>query len=62
MSKVKKILLSLSHVYRKVACKISGLESVALLGARFYIGWAFFSSGLTKLNDWDSTLFLFEEE
>ena len=24
--------------------------------------WAFFSSGLTKLNNWDSTLFLFEEE
>ena len=33
-----------------------------MLAARFYVGWAFFSSGLTKLKDWDSTLFLFEEE
>lgn len=62
MNKVKQFLLSLSHVYRNVACKVSMLEPVALLMARFYVGWAFFSSGLTKLNDWDSTLFLFEEE
>lgn len=59
---MKQLLLSLSNLYRNVACKMSMLEPVALLGARFYVGWAFFSSGLTKLNDWDSTLFLFEEE
>lgn len=62
MNTVKKIVLSLSHVYQRIACKVSLLEPVALLAARFYVGWAFFSSGLTKLNNWDSTLFLFEEE
>ncbi|MDO8345903.1 MAG: DoxX family protein [Cellvibrio sp.] len=29
---------------------------------RLYIAQIFFRSGLTKLRDWDSTLFLFEEE
>lgn len=54
--------LSLSQLYQGITDKINTLQPVALLLARFYVGWAFFSSGLTKLNDWDSTLFLFEEE
>lgn len=62
MNTLNQLLLSSSHFYRNLGCKISALEPVALLAARFYVGWAFFSSGLTKLNDWDSTLFLFEEE
>ncbi|PVZ72382.1 DoxX family protein [Pelagibaculum spongiae] len=37
-------------------------QPVALLAARFYVGWAFFASGLTKLKDWETTLFLFELE
>jgi len=38
------------------------LQPVALLSARIYIAWVFFASGLTKIRDWDTTLFLFEEE
>jgi len=38
------------------------LKPLALLSARIYLTWVFFASGLTKLRDWDSTLFLFEEE
>ena len=38
------------------------LRPLALLAARCYVGWVFFSSGLLKIKDWDSTLFLFEEE
>lgn len=38
------------------------LQPLALLASRFYVGWVFFASGLTKLRDWESTLFLFEEE
>ena len=38
------------------------LKPLALLSARIYIASVFFASGLTKLRDWDSTLFLFEEE
>ncbi|QUM80808.1 DoxX family protein [Moritella sp. 5] len=56
------LLLSANKMYRRIVEKVSALEPVALLAARFYVGWAFFSSGLTKLNNWDSTLFLFEEE
>ena len=56
------LFLTLGRLYQNVARKVSLLEPIALLSARFYVGWAFFSSGLTKLRDWDSTLFLFEEE
>lgn len=38
------------------------LQPIALLAARLYVAWVFFSAGLTKLNDWESTLFLFEYE
>ncbi|MEO3693810.1 DoxX family protein [Roseateles paludis] len=36
-------------------------QSLALLGARFYLANVFFSSGLTKLRDWSSTLALFQD-
>lgn len=62
MNSLKQRLILFSQLYTWLASKISLLEPVALLAARFYVGWAFFSSGLTKLRDWDSTLFLFEEE
>jgi len=41
---------------------LAWLKPVALLAARLYVAWVFFASGLTKLRDWESTLFLFEEE
>ena len=62
MQTLKKLTLSLSNIYCNVADKISLLEPVALLAARWYVAWAFFSSGLTKLRDWESTLMLFEYE
>ncbi len=48
--------------YQKAASALAKLHSVAVLGARFYIAQVFFSAGLTKVRDWDTTLFLFEEE
>lgn len=36
--------------------------SLLSLAIRLYVGWAFFKSGMTKLRDWDSTLFLFRDE
>lgn len=38
------------------------LRPFTLLVARGYIAWIFFPAGLTKIRDWDTTLFLFEEE
>lgn len=38
------------------------VHSLASLAARIYIAQVFFLAGLTKIRDWDTTLFLFEEE
>jgi putative oxidoreductase len=62
MNTLKQLFFTMNHLYQYVASKLSLLEPVALFSARIYVGWAFFASGLTKLRDWDSTLFLFEEE
>lgn len=55
-------LKSLAELYYVLNSKINLLQPLMLLAARLYVGWVFFSSGLTKLRDWESTLFLFEEE
>ncbi|KGJ86901.1 DoxX family protein [Colwellia psychrerythraea] len=52
----------LTQPYAQVSQLLNYLQPLALLGARFYVAWVFFASGLTKLRDWGSTLFLFEEE
>lgn len=62
MHTLQNLFLKISLFYRNVASRISLLEPVALLAARFYVAWAFFASGLTKLRDWESTLMLFEYE
>lgn len=36
--------------------------SLLALGIRLYVGWQFFKAGMTKIRDWDSTLFLFRDE
>ncbi|MCB1907836.1 MAG: DoxX family protein [Rhodocyclaceae bacterium] len=36
--------------------------SLLSLAIRLSVGWDFFKSGLTKIGDWDTTLYLFEEE
>jgi len=52
----------LIDIYNTVFEKFQYLDILALLAARLYVAWVFFKSGLTKLNDWDSTLLLFEYE
>ena len=41
---------------------LNALQPAAQLAARWYVGAVFFRSGLTKLNDWDTTLALFIDE
>ncbi|MEH6347079.1 MAG: DoxX family protein [Bermanella sp.] len=48
--------------YLSLTEKVNLLQPVALLAARIYVAWVFFMSGLTKTRDWETTLFLFEEE
>ena len=45
-----------------VIAQLAWPQSLFLLFARVFVGLAFFRSGLTKLEDWDTTLFLFQEE
>ena len=49
-------------LYRCFIEKISPLYDVVLLLARVWIAKIFFFSGLTKINDWEGTLQLFEYE
>jgi putative oxidoreductase len=37
-------------------------QSLFLLALRLYVAWVFFSSGMVKIQSWDSTLSLFENE
>jgi putative oxidoreductase len=37
-------------------------ESPLLLALRWYVAWQFLKSGSLKISDWDSTLYLFQEE
>lgn len=48
--------------YYQASDLLNYLQPLALLAARLYVAWVFFAAGLTKLKDWDTTLFLFEEE
>lgn len=48
--------------YQKTANGLTSLHSAVVLAARVYIAQVFFSAGLTKIQDWETTLFLFEEE
>jgi putative oxidoreductase len=36
--------------------------SLLSLAIRLYVGWQFFKAGMVKIQDWDSTLFLFRDE
>lgn len=53
------------HVYQRYTVASAALEklhSVASVTIRLYIAQVFFMAGLTKIRDWETTLFLFEEE
>lgn len=38
------------------------LQDPLLVVLRIYVGWQFFKSGLLKLDSWDSTMYLFNNE
>lgn len=56
------IVNKISVGYFSIFDKLNLLQPLALLAARIYVAWVFFASGLTKIRDWETTLFLFEEE
>lgn len=58
MSLVDKILAP----DRIAARALDRLQPVVALIARWYVSWQFLKSGWIKLNSWDSTIYLFENE
>ncbi len=51
-----------SKLWQPVRTALDYSQSPALLAARLYVAYVFFSSGLTKLRDWDTTVALFTDE
>lgn len=56
------LLQNVYSYHRVVQDSLSRLLPLFLLIGRVYVAWVFFKSGLTKIDDWGTTLFLFEEE
>ncbi len=52
----------LSGLNAVIAYPVNKLQSLSQLGMRLYTSWMFFPAGLLKIQDWGTTLFLFEEE
>ena len=62
MSSSTSLVGNLANAYSQFELILNKLQPVALLAARLYIAWVFFAAGLTKINDWETTLLLFELE
>lgn len=45
-----------------ITLALDALQPLVALAARFYVAYAFFLSGLTKLRDWGTTVALFTDE
>lgn len=56
------LLTSCAAAYQLLLRLLTILQTPAALLVRLYVAQVFFLSGLTKLRDWDTTLFLFQEE
>ena len=47
----------------EVAARVAAwFESALLLALRWYVAWQFLKSGWLKISEWDSTLYLFQDE
>ena len=62
MNKLSMVVTPIVSGNLRLASSLNHLQSVAMVALRCYIAWVFFVSGLTKIDDWDTTLFLFELE
>ncbi|MDH3713889.1 MAG: DoxX family protein [Gammaproteobacteria bacterium] len=50
-----------SNIIKPIIHGLESLSAVADLGIRLWVAWVFWKSGQTKIANWDSTLFLFED-
>ena len=56
------LLLNLLGPAGPLARGLDALQPLFALATRLWVSWQFLKSGLLKAQDWDSTLFLFQEE
>ncbi len=56
------LIVPLLSVWRRLVAGLETLQPLAQLGARFHVAQVFFLSGLTKINDWETTVALFTDE
>jgi putative oxidoreductase len=56
------LLARTAELYKTFTGWVERCGPVVDLLLRLYVAWAFFASGLVKLQSWDSTLLLFEYE
>lgn len=56
------MLQTATKIYSTATAKLPYLADMLLLTMRLWIATIFWKSGLTKLQDWETTVFLFEEE
>jgi putative oxidoreductase len=56
------IATTLTRLQDAMTPTLNGVRDLLLLALRLYIAWVFFKSGLTKIADWETTIFLFTEE
>lgn len=54
--------LNFSGVFHKATGTLDFLSPIGDLILRCWVAYAFWVSGLTKIQNWDSTLYLFEDE
>lgn len=54
--------LSLAASLNAALARLDVLQPLLALGTRLWVSWQFFKSGLLKLQSWETTLFLFEDE
>ncbi len=56
------IVQTANRFYLWLADRLQQISPLFDLGVRLWVAWAFFKSGLGKVHDWDSTLYLFDYE
>lgn len=56
------VIQTITRAYTALAARIDLLSPLFDLGIRLYVAKVFFMSGLTKIQSWDTTLALFENE
>lgn len=53
---------TLGRINQRAAVMVRPVQSPFLAALRIYVSWQFLKSGWLKLQDWETTRFLFEEE